>query len=226
MGHGGEVGGVGFEHEDVETLGGEGVADGLGVFVSDDAGERGAAAAGAKLAHFVGSMREAVKDDFFPVDAAFVDDAQAIGKGIAGMDDDGAGEFAREGELGAEGLFLTRENRGGLNGIFGKVKTVEPDFAEGDGTRTGGALKERKDLRNLGFPGNIFLNITRMEANGVIDVTGMGGGEVGVERPIFGAGADGDDAGDASGGGAVEHGGEIPAAGGFGEMAMGVDEHG
>jgi hypothetical protein len=54
----------------------------------------------------------------------------------------------------------------------------------------------------------------------------VGGSEVGVEGPIVGAGADGDDAGDASSGGAVEHGGEVAAAGEFGEVAMGVDEHG
>jgi hypothetical protein len=102
------------------------------------------------------------------------------------------------------------------------MKTVEADFAEGDGARAGGAAKVGGNLRDLSFPRDIFVNIAGMEANGVVHAVGVGGGEGGVEFPIVGAGANGDDAGDADSGGAVEHGGEIAAAGEISEMAMGV----
>ena len=51
-------------------------------------------------------------------------------------------------------------------------------------------------------------------------------GEGGVEVPVGGAGADGDEAGDAGRGGAVEDAGDVAALGEVFEVAVGVEEHG
>jgi hypothetical protein len=98
-------------------------------------------------------------------------------------------------------------------------------------------LKEGGELGDGGVPGGVVVaEVAGVEADGVGEAGGVlpfdgaqGGlmlrGEGGVEVPVGGAGADGDEAGDAGGGGAVEDGGEVAAVGEGFEVAVGVEEH-
>jgi hypothetical protein len=167
---------------------------------------------------------KAVENDFFPIHAGFVNHPHTIGKRFARVDDNGAGEGAGLGELGAKGLFLPGVDGGGFGGILRQMEAVEANFAEGYRARAIGSLEIKRNLRHLLAPGIVIaFDIARVQSDSVIHPAAMGGGQTGVELPVIGACPNGDDARNTGGNSAVERASHVVAAVELSQMAMGVD---
>lgn len=196
-----EVGAIGLQHEALDALLAECVADLGGVFIRDDAGERAAAAAFVDFGDFVGAVAVAVENDARPIDAGFVDHAEGVVEGVAAVDDDGHVEFAGDGKLLPEGGFLMEHELAGFDGVFGQVEVVEPDLSECD--RCVGWHKECGELCDGVVP--LGIDVARVEADGVVDLARVGCAHFAIGHPVFKPGANGDEALHASGCGAFEH---------------------
>ena len=139
---------------------------------------------------------------------------------VALVDDDVETGFGGEGELGFEegGLAVVV---GGFGPAVGwRVVEVHAGFADADAARVSGEGAELVEPVGVGD----FGDVGGVDADGGFDGWVLFGeleaGAAGVE-----VAADGDDAGDAGGGGAREDGVEVRAEGGGIEVGVGVGEH-
>jgi len=222
IGNGGEVGAVGLEHELVDRDGGEGVADGLGVFEGGDAGEADEGTHRQDAAHGGGVVHEAMKN---AADAA--NEGLHLRKGVferaALVDDAVKAELGGDFHLLAEDvgllLFVTRVVGGGEFGFLaGEVVVIKAGFAEGDDFGVAGKFAER-GAEVIGC----FEGVGGVPADG-----GEDGGELFGEFEGAGAaievGADGDDSGDAGSGGAFDDLGQFGGESRVIKMGVGVVE--
>ncbi len=200
-----EVGAIGFQHEALDALAAECVTDLGGVLVGDDAGKGAAATAFVDLGDLVWAVAVAVENDACPVNAGLVDHAEGVVEGVAAVDDDGHVQLASDGELLAEGGFLMEHELAGFDGVFGQMEVVEPNLAECDGCV--GRHEKGGELRDGVVP--LGVDVAGMEADGVIDLAGIGGAHLAVGHPILQASADGDEALHASGCSTFKHGLEL-----------------
>ncbi len=143
----------------------------------------------------------------------FFEEAEAIGPGIAAMDDDG--EFGGVGELHllAEDAFLDV-----ARGVI--VEIVEADFAPGDDFGMLGKFGESFEMRRGDFLGLMGMDADR----GVDPIVGFGVGQGGIEFFRAGTRADGEDGGDTGGAGAIEHGVAVVRELREVDVGVGVDE--
>ncbi len=222
VGVGGEVWGVGFDHEAIEGDEFGGFMNVGGVAVGEDAREGDERAEVEDFSHVGGGAGEAVEDEAGGIEGGCSEDGEEVVEGFSAVEDDGLGEsFVRagldEGELLGEHAVLDGAGRA-------VVVVVETEFTPGDAT----------GVTSHGFEvcpkvGSI-VGVEGVDARGAPDVVvGLGEGER-VEG-VGGGGGDGDAGGDAVLLGEVEDAGDTGGeAGGLeigeGEVAVGVDHVG
>ena len=142
-----------------------------------------------------------------------VEDAEAIGPGVAAMNNDGQMGFAGEGKLATEDILLHVARRM-------IVKIIEADFAPGEDARM---LGEAREFGEPFFGGE--LGFVRVDADGGVDPVVFFAERNGdVETIGGGAAADGEDGLHAGVAGACEHFVAVGVELGEFEMGVGVDD--
>jgi len=209
-----EEGGIGFDEDGVERKDGSDVAQGLGFRIGDVAGEGDAETHVEAAAGIVESAAETVENAAVAgAGPAFFEDGQAIGPGLAAVDDDGQAAAAGDGELVAKDGLLNV-----ARGVV--VVIVEADFTPGDDANVSGVgfgFLEMALGDEFGFVG--------MDTDGGVDPGVLLGERDGrVEMVGAGSTADGEDGGDAGFAGAGEDGIAVRLEVGEIEMGVGVDQ--
>lgn len=222
VGVGGEVGGVGLDHEAIERDEFGGFLNFGGVAIGEDAREGDVGAKVEDFSHVGGGAGEAMEDEAGGIEGGFSEDGEEVVEGLAAVEDDGLGEaFHRagfdEGELLGEDVVLDGAG-------WAVVVVVEAELTPGD------AAGVTSHGFEVGPEVGSFVGVERVDARGAPDiVVGFGDGE-GVEG-VGGGGGDGDAGGDAVLLGEVEDAGDAGGEAGRlevgeGEVAMGVDHGG
>ncbi len=210
-----EEGRIGFGEDAVEREDRGGLEE-MGHFgVGDIAGKRDEEAK-VEAALGVGERAGETMEDAAEIGGApvfFVEDAEAIGPGIAAMDDDGEMGLAGEAELAAKDGLLNVARRV-------VIEIIEADFAPGEDA---GVLGEAGEFGEPFFGGEF--GFVRMDADGGVDPVVFFGERNGdVEAIGGGAAADGEDILDAGVAGASEHGVAVGVELGKFEMGVRIDD--
>lgn len=201
MGDGGKIGAIGFEHERAVWCGGGGGGGVRGFWVGDDPAEADEVAGGDHGSGGFPWVEPAVEDaaEFsVPWGDAGADGVPAGEAGaVALVDDDIETGFGGEGELGFEEGGLAVVVGGFGPAVGGRVVEVHAGFADADAARVSGEGAELVEPVGVGDLGDV---------GGVDPDGGFDGWVLFGEMEAGAAGdevaADGDDAGDAGGGGA------------------------
>ena len=200
-------GGVAFEEEPVGGDGLESGADGGFAFVEEVAIEGEVGSELDELGSELGAAGVGVEEE--RGEGGFVlQELQERSPGFEAMDGEGALEFTRELELGAEAVELLGEVEGGL-------PAVEPALSDG-----GVGMFEQAFAQGVEPVWRAVRHLPGMETEGGGEMVGMLGAEFGYLGPVLFAGAVDQHVGDAGGSGLGENGSRV---GELLEMVVGIN---